>query len=210
MKSIFSIVVFTKILLLINFLSYSEVKSQPVSLAFGCYAGLNLATSPHKSSDFKIEKITGFLTGFVLDINFTTNIALTPQLRLISKGWKEKNTLGESRDLVIYYLEAMSLFKINFLPKNIVNPYLEIGPSFGIRTSAHREKEIYGDLYDETEDIDIGLFGGGGINFAVSESTDIFLETGYSYGLFEVYKGSSVKKNNGVQILAGVKTVSIF
>jgi len=179
------------------------------SISLGLEGGVNIANVSF-TPDVTTNARTGVIVGGIVDINLSSNIAVTSGLRFNMKGWKYTET-GFSLTDKLNYIEIPALLKVKF-PLTEVKPYLIGGPVVGFQISANRETVNNGtsttvDASSAYESIDFGLLFGGGIDFKVGAKTILFIQPAYYLGLSNVYKlvATTTVKNNGFQITGGVK-----
>jgi hypothetical protein len=145
---------------------------------------------------------TGFGIGGIFDwsLNQTFSLRLEPMYLQKGLGKTELDILpGVEWELKSSYLELPVFIKAEF--GNTFRPYIMAGPSFGLLFSSEVSVEVSGitfkgDSKSATENIDVSLAFGGGINYPMDRFS-IFLEGRYSYGLTDNIKGGSVKLSSG-------------
>lgn len=178
------------------------------TLKLGVEAGLNLAnanTTPSVTTNTR----TGFIIGGVVDYSFTQQMGIVSGLRFIMKG-AESVSGNQTFTTKLNFIEIPALFKVKF-PLTEIKPYLIAGPTLGLRVSASVESSTgtgggTNDVSSFYETIDFGLFFGGGLDFTIAPTTDLFFQTGYSLGLSNISKVTNqTAKTTGIQIIAGVK-----
>lgn len=184
---------------------YSQSK-----LSLGFEAGLNLAnTNQTPSTSFGGK--TCFIIGGVLDVPFSPQFSMAPGIRFITKGNSYSGADGvASNSLSVIELDA--LIKVKF-PLTEIKPYIFAGPNLGFILSASYTQTPTGgtssttDVSSNVETIDFGLMFGGGLDFKIAPTMDLFGQFGYSLGLSNIQKNNpaSTTKTTGIQITTGLR-----
>ncbi len=188
-----------------SFTAYSQSK-----LSLGFEAGLNIAnTNETPSSSFGSK--TGFIIGAVLDAPITPTFSIAPGLRFITKGNSYSGANGTASNTASV-IEIDGLLKVKF-PLTEVKPYVFAGPSLGFILSASYTETPTGGTSSTTdrssnfETIDFGLMFGGGLDFKLTPTMDLFGQFGYSLGLSNIQKNNPAvtTKTTGIQMTAGLR-----
>jgi len=177
---------------------YSQSK-----LSLGIEAGLNLAnTNQTPSTSFGGK--TCFIIGGMLDVPFSPQFSMAPGLRFITKGNSYSGADGVASN-------SLSVIELDALIK--VKSYLFAGPNLGFILSASYSQTPTGgtssttDISPQVETIDFGLMFGGGLDFKIAPTMDLFGQFGYSLGLSNIQKNNpaSTTKTTGIQITTGLR-----
>ena len=189
---------------LVTILAVSFAQSPVAKLQVGPIGGLYFT-----SADVEIAKegadvstSTGFGIGGIFDwsLNQTFSLRLEPMYLQKDLGKTELDIQpGVEWELKSSYLELPVFIKAEF--GNDIRPYIMAGPSFGLLLSSEVIVEVggitfKGDSKNATENIDVSVAFGGGINYPMDRFS-IFLEGRYSYGLTNNIKGGKVELSGG-------------
>ncbi len=188
-----------------SFTTYSQSK-----LSLGFEAGLNIAnTNQTPSTSFGSK--TCFIIGAVLDAPITPSFSIAPGLRFITKGNSYAGADGvASNSLSVIEIDALA--KVKF-PMTDIKPYIFAGPNLGFIMSASYTQTPTGgtssttDVSSSVETIDFGLMFGGGLDFKLTPTMDMFGQVGDSLGLSNIQKNNpaSTTKTTGIQFTTGLK-----
>ncbi|NOS84097.1 MAG: PorT family protein [Ignavibacteria bacterium] len=184
---------------------YSQSK-----LSLGFEAGLNIANTVETPSSSFGSKM-GFIIGGMLDANLSPNFSLQPGVRFITKGSSYSGADGVAT-FNSSVIEIDALAKVKF-PLTEIKPYLFAGPSLGFIMSVNYSQTPTGgtsssqDVSQYFESIDFGLMFGGGLDFKVAPTMDLFGQFGYSLGLSNIRKNNpaATTKTTGIQITTGLR-----
>lgn len=179
-------------------------------LSLGFEAGLNIANANTTPSSPFGSKM-GFIIGGVLDAPITPSFSLAPGIRFITKGTSYSGADGVASNSASV-IEIDALAKVKFALTEI-KPYLFAGPSLGFIMSASYSQTPTGgtssttDVSSSYETIDFGLMFGGGLDFKMSPTMDLFGQFGYSLGLSNILKNNpgATVKTTGIQITTGLR-----
>jgi len=89
---------------------------------------------------------------------------------------------------------------------NKVRPKIYAGPSFGFLSSSKVNTPILDDINnkDNTENFDIGLTAGAGLNYRLVNKTWLNLDLGYYHGFKEIFKSGGDYSNRNIMLNVGV------
>ncbi|MEO8513119.1 MAG: porin family protein [Ignavibacteria bacterium] len=184
---------------------YSQSK-----LSLGLEAGLNIANTVETPSSPFGSKM-GFIIGGMLDAPISPNFSIAPGVRFITKGSSYSGADGVA-SFNASVLELDALVKVKF-PLTEIKPYLFAGPNLGFIMSVNYSQTPTGgtssnqDISQNYETIDFGLMFGGGLDFKVAPTMDLFGQFGYSLGLSNIQKNNpaATTKTTGIQITTGIR-----
>jgi len=188
-----------------SFTTYSQSK-----LSLGFEAGLNIANANQTPSTSFGSK-TCFIVGALLDAPITPTFSIAPGLRFITKGNSYSGADGvASNSLSVIEIDALA--KVKF-PMTDIKPYIFAGPNVGFIMSASYSQTPTGGTSSTTdtspnfETIDFGIMFGGGLDFKLTPTMDMFGQVGYSLGLSNIQKNNpaSTTKTTGIQFTTGLK-----
>ncbi len=165
------------------------------------------------------------VVGAVMEIRFTDNIALQPEMIFLQKGFKQENSytdpiLGEfssRNDMIINHIEVPVLFKAG----GVLGPLrMEglVGPGVSVALTGKRKTEtVFNGVEDKnTRDIDFNddefsridfsIHAGAVFSIKLGEVVRVFLDSRYLLGLTNINTSSSsdAARNRGVSISTGV------
>jgi len=170
----------------------------------GLQLGPNFSSGSYSSDYFKESSVsgkTGLFGGFLAEFKLSDMFYLQPEINYIQKG-VELSPLyyagyvnpGSKGDFKLDYVEI----PINIIAKfgkNELKPFVFAGPSFSILSTAEKtEKYIdYSDygpysIEDYVESMDIALNVGGGVEYAINPTLDVFAMLRYSLGFTDIFK----------------------
>ena len=207
---------------------YSQ--SSESDLNYGIMGGLNFNSADVEIMEegADVSGNTVFGIGGVIDWRLNQTFSLRLEPMYLQKGIG-KTELEIQPGIVWYsdasYLEIPVFIKAEF--GNNIKPYFIVGPSFGMLLNTEVTAELNsitfkGDSKNATENFEISIAFGGGINYPL-KSFSIFLEGHYTYGLtnnikggvfelsaenvteeLEWFKNTDKLFNRGLQIMAGI------
>lgn len=218
------------ICLLFMFVIVGYSQTSESNLNIGIIGGLNFNAAVveilEEGADVSGNTVIGI--GGVIDWRLNQTFSLRLEPMYLQKGIG-KTELDINPGIYWYssssYLEIPILIKAEF--GNNVRPYFILGPSIGLLLNTEVTAEINnitfkGDSKNATENYDVSLSFGGGIDYPISRFS-IFVEARYLYGLSNNIKGGvfelSTKNvaeelewskdtdkllNRGLQIMAGI------
>ena len=184
---------------------YSQSK-----LSLGFEAGINIANTNQTPSTSFGSKM-GFIIGGVLDAPITPTFSIAPGIRFITKGNAYSGADGTITNNASV-IEIDALVKVKF-PLTEIKPYLFAGPNLGFIMSVNSTQTPTGgtsqtyDVSSNFETIDFGLMFGGGLDFKLTPTMDLFGQFGYSLGLSNIQKNNpaSTTKTTGIQMTTGLR-----
>jgi hypothetical protein len=217
--------------LLAGILTLTFAFSLQAQVKFGVAGGLNFSTVKIENEEVDPSAQTNFVIGGMLELPIYKNLTIQLQPSYIRKGADFK-VKGNSLDWVVEgnYVELPVHLKINF---GSDYPYLFAGPTVGYLLNTEIRTEVdgikfTGDVKEITEDFDYGLSFGAGFEKSLGFG-NLFFEARYTMGLSNNQKGGLIEltggsitsplewekgqddyKNNGLQVLAGIKIPLAF
>jgi hypothetical protein len=220
------------VVLLAAIFTLTIVFSLQAQVKFGVVGGLNFSTVKIENEEADPSTQTNFVIGGMLELPVYKNLTIQLQPSYIRKGADFK-VKGNSLDWIFEenYIELPVHFKINF---GSDYPYLFVGPTVGYLLDAELRTELdgikfSGDVKEITEEFDYGISFGAGFEKSLG-CGNIFFEARYTMGLSNNQKGGVIEliggsitdsslewekgrddyKNNGLQVLAGIKIPLAF
>lgn len=213
MKRIFTIF----ILCIIFYNANAQIK-------LGFQLGPNFASGNYSSDYFKESDVsgkTGFFGGVLAEFKLNDMFYLQPEINYIQKGVEISPLYylgyvnsGSKGDFKLDYVEV----PINIIAKfgkNELKPFIFAGPSFNILSTAEKTEKYVGysdygpySIEDYVESMDIALNVGGGVEYAVNPTLDVFAMLRYSLGFTDIFKnvGSVSPTNLSVGDIESFKT----
>jgi len=123
----------------------------------GVEAGANLANI--SGVDFDTEVKAGILMGVYYKLLISgTSLFIQPELMYSQKGWKEGDFTFK-----LNYLTANVLLAYYFSMQGPINPFVKVGPSLGINTSAKVEFDDEEQDLDDIKSTDFGVIARAGV-----------------------------------------------
>jgi len=202
---------------------------------YGLEGGVNFANVNLESAngtDQLTSPQTGFVFGGVFGYPISHSFSLELEALYIQKGGMQMaNSQNPNIEIRMSVLEVPLFAKVSF--GNTIRPYIKAGPAIGIILNSDAETEYGGavagqslqtykaDMQNVLKRIDFGLSFGTGISFAVG-NTYLFIESRYTLGLTDLYKGgelqwisgdesftvegnpSAAMYNKGIQVIIGI------
>jgi opacity protein-like surface antigen len=214
------------VLLLLSSPVYSQVK-------LGFQLGANFDTHPNFTSDYnpygrfvsKSEGGTKFWGSMLVEFKISDMFYIQPEFNFLTKGAKIDfmyhnpeivDTDGRTRYTVNYSYEI----PINILAKfNISNftPFIFAGPSFSFLSEAKLTSPEFGldndiDVSNSFTKNEFSINFGGGVEFPLSKSIDLFVMARYSLGITNIINNKSLLYHNlekinirGLAFATGIK-----
>jgi len=161
--------------------------SAQVGVGFGIKFGANFADQAVEDIDTKT--ITDFHVGGYLNLNFTEQLGITPEVLFSAQGSKQD---GVRVDYDYIAIPVMLRIK----PVEMLS--LQVGPQFSFLTKA--EVEDVGDIKDQLKKNDFGLAFGAGVHLPVGFNAGIRYVLGFT-NVSDVSEESI--KNRTFQIYVG-------
>lgn len=217
------------ILILFSFSVSAQNNSTTKSkIRIGVLGGINLSGIKSNSNQDKKINITPVF-GFTTEFPVAHNLSVKVEPMYLNKGTK----LIEGADpmeepeahLKSSYFDLPILLKYSFLEG--ISPYLIAGMEFGYQLNTKLDLMFPGlettvDMTDVTENFELGVSFGGGLNIPLN-SLDLFFDCKYTIGLTNMQKTGSVTadvggvripidydknengyKNRGIQLVIGM------
>lgn len=150
---------------------------------------------------------TAFGIGAVVDYPLAPQIDLHGQIMLQGKGMTLKDPDFERDiDWKVTYIEIPVLLRYTLQTEASAQPYVAVGPSFGLLQSAKFTDGEHTEDDEDAKSLDMSLALAAGAKLPRGRNT-FFGEVRYAYGLINVVEDPDVNpsvKHRGLQILAGV------
>ena len=218
--------------LLAGILTLTVAFSLQAQVKIGIGGGLNFSTVKIENEEVDPSAQTNFVISGIMELPVYKNLTIQLQPSYIRKGADFKVT-GNSLDWVVdgNYIELPVHLKLNF---GTDFPYLFAGPTVGYLLDAEIRTELdgikfAGDVKEITEEFDYGVSFGVGIEKPLGFG-NVFFEASYTLGVSNNQKGGVIElvggsitdsslewekgrddyKNNGLQVLAGIKIPLLF
>lgn len=158
------------------------------------------------------ENKLGFATGAMVELPLSTLVSLQPEMMVVSKG-ADVEVLGEPvGHISLRYFQIPILFRLRVPAGDSVAPFLVAGPGLGILLTARSVNNDgdTDDLKDNTNDLDLGLILGGGINVPLSSGAALEIEFRYERGLVSIDdnpddNGEADIYNSAILVLGGYR-----
>ncbi|HRI84765.1 MAG TPA: porin family protein [Ignavibacteria bacterium] len=196
------------LVLLFVVLLFSSESNAQVKVSLGLEAGINIANTT-QTPDANTNSKVGMIAGGVLELGLSKQISIVPGIRYVMKG-NSFTTNNVNVDNKGNFLQFPALLKVKF-PLTEIKPYLIAGPILGILLSSTQDQSTSTqsasfDTKANFETTEFSLLFGGGLDFKVATTTDLFFQFGYELGLSNISKVvNQTIKTNGIQITAGAK-----
>jgi len=203
-------------------LFFLTVNLQAQVFSFGLKGGLNYS---NVTDDFSLptDYRTGINIGVFANLNFTKNVGIISEFNYEQKGFKYSLASGIQQEYIkgeksFQYFTVPILFKYQF--GRSTRFYITIGSYMGILLAAN-DKGLYEDytttpntitawddnIYRDTQDVDIGLCFGAGLQIPINYKFGLLLDGRYNSGLMllepdkiyvEEYKNVSLNLSFGL------------
>ncbi|HET9135708.1 MAG TPA: porin family protein [Candidatus Kapabacteria bacterium] len=170
---------------------FAQEQAVWIGLRTGCDLGTIHFTSD-VSPDLTIGWKPGITVGLEWDYWFSENIGMAVEPSFIQKGLTETSSspfiAGDKFSATFSYLQMPVLFKFAY-GQSVLKPYFFIGPSIGYKLSATVHETVNGQQKDEdiadseVTTVNLSIFGGIGLRWDVEPSIQLFIESGYDFGL---------------------------
>jgi len=164
--------------------------SAQVGVGFGIKAGANFVNQAIKDIDTKT--VTDFHVGGYLNLNFTSQFGVTPEVLFSAQGCKT----GGSDEVRVNYDYIAIPVMLRVKPVEILS--LQAGPQFSFLTRA--ERDDIGDVKDQLKNNDFGLAFGAGLHLPVGFNAGVRYVLGFT-NISEV-SGEEIK-NRTFQVYLG-------
>lgn len=178
---------------------YSHRRGHTNKLGLGLRGGLSLANVASNST-VETTNRTGIDLGVLIDIPFGQSVfGIEPGLYFVQKGNETTTTAVK-----LNYLDLRLLFKARLL-RGGFTPVFYLGPYLGFLLSEETVTSLGSlDQKDLFKSVDVGLTGGLGIEFKVSQSVALGLSGYYSVGFVSLLSDSSTtdSKNRAIHVLS--------
>ena len=155
------------------------------------------------SEKLEFQNVYGISFGADLKINIVNSIYFSSGLNFYQNGYKsdefeEENTIYPAREAKMNYLQIPLKFVLE--PKEaVLKPSLRIGSYFSYLIGGNYEVERYPrefSIYDEFENLDIGLILGGGLAW-----NDFTLEIVYNLGIQNIAQMDRILYNRSETVM---------
>jgi hypothetical protein len=147
----------------------------------------------------EVEGQTEFGAGLTVEKVFTQNLSMGANLLYLRKGVRVTTVENLGFDVWAAYLEVPLFLKYSFGEK--IRPYISFGPTVGLLLKSEADVDLLGlvfngDFSTVLQNMDYGLFIGGGIEIPVWKGS-LLIEGRYAYGLYDIIKGGVVEMKAG-------------
>lgn len=178
----------------------------------GFHAGANISTFGGGDAD-GAESRTGMNIGASMLFPIGENLGLS-----VGGGWSEKGaefTDGEvGGDFKLGYVEFPVMLRYGFPTSGSVGFHVMGGGALGVKSKCEIEGSEGGvtvtldcdEVGLETKSLDLGLVGGAGIDFGISDGMDLFVDLLYTLGLSKIDDSADAAdvKNRAFTVRAGI------
>jgi hypothetical protein len=154
------------------------------------------------TNDFKSGAIGGmFITYSILNTFAVTTKVLYSQKGASFESIDTKQTLN--------YVEVPVIGRFFLNKEGAFRPNIFVGPSFGFLMGATNkvggnERVDIGSYKNIFNDFDMGVTGGMGFNFLISNETYFIIDARYTHGLSDITKANGNVNNNALGLTAGI------
>ena len=175
-------------------------------VGFGIKAGMNIANM-HGDVRSAQPRI-GFCGGGFANIGVGDIIVIQAEALYIQKGAKwESRIEPDETTLKLDYIEIPISCKFVLPVEGLVKPNLFVGPYFAININAKYKIEghltsVEWDYGQYTEDADLGIVLGGGVDFSLKKGKIVF-DGRYTLGLTTTWEDGWDQKNKVVSFMLG-------
>ncbi len=198
-----TIILSSLVTLLALSMSFNTMAQQKV-WSVGPEAGVSFSKYGKEAStnDFKSGAIGGmFLTYSILNTFAVTTKFLYSQKGASFESVDTKQTLN--------YFEVPLIGRFFLNKEGSFRPNIFVGPSFGFLTGATNKVgsndrvdiENYENIFNG---FDLGVTGGMGFNFLISNETYFIIDARYTHGLSDITKANGNVTNNALGLTAGI------
>jgi Outer membrane protein beta-barrel domain len=167
-----------------------------VGISFSKYGG------DAGSNDLK----TGAIGGLFLTYSIQNTFGITGKVLYAQKG---ASFPSSDTKQTLNYIEVPVIGRFYLIKEGNFRPNLFVGPSFGFLTGVTNKvgsgdrvtMENYGSVFNT---FDMGITGGAGLNFLISNETYFIVDARYTHGFSDITKAAGVVNNNSLAITAGI------
>jgi hypothetical protein len=176
----------------------------------GIRFGLNYANA-NTDPPASIGSRAGLMAGGIVEAGLTSTFVLQGEAMYVEKSAKIDIAAGSEEIRKYRYVEFPVSLKAKFGDSEKV-PYLFVGPNLGFIVSAKSEIILLGqksttDLENSTEELEIALDVGGGVEYPLFLKTSLMLDIRYSLGILDIDKTENMLwRTSGLQMILGVIT----
>ena len=180
----------------------------------GVMGGVNLSTFGGDDTDASLESKLGFIGGLTLVKTRPGALGFEADALYSMKGSKSTGA-GSEASFKLNYIEVPLLLRFDVPTAGSIRPHLVAGPALALRVGCSAEGKASGitvslscdemeEIFDGTlKSFDVGLTGGGGIDFPMGTRT-FTLGARYTYGLLNITDDETSTKNKAFSFFAGV------
>ena len=200
MKSLIKI----SIVITFVFLSAQMAKAQQKTWSVGPEAGVSFSKYGGDAGTNDLK--TGAIGGLFLTYSIKNTFGITTKVLYAQKGAAfETNNVKQT----LNYIEVPVIGRFFLNKEGTFRPNIFLGPSFGFLTSVTNkvgdaDRVTVDDFSSSFNTFDMGVTGGMGFNFLISNETYFIIDARYTHGLSDVSKGAGFVNNNSVAITAGI------
>ena len=154
------------------------------------------------TNDFK----SGAIGGMFLTYSILNTFAVTTKLLYSQKGASFKS-IDTKQTLNYFEVPVIGRFFLN--KEGTLRPNIFVGPSFGFLLGATNkvgssDRVDIGSYKNIFNDFDMGVTGGLGFNFLISNETYFIIDARYTHGLSDITKANGNVNNNAFGLTAGI------
>lgn len=154
------------------------------------------------TNDFK----SGAIGGMFLTYSILNTFAVTTKLLYSQKG-ASFESVDTKQTLNYFEVPLIGRFFLN--KEGSFRPNIFVGPSFGflmgatnkVGSSDRVDIPSYKNIFN---DFDLGVTGGIGFNFLISNETYFIIDARYTHGLSDITKANGNVNNNALGLTAGI------
>ncbi len=184
----------------------------------GFKTGLNFSklNTSGSNSPASLKYLMKLNVGIFYDFRFNESFSILGEIFYTTKGFKQTQSIGQDENIIklkLDYIEVPVSVKYIISTGGSIRPYIFGGGYVGYRIRAKNfaytqgsKTEIVTDMNDLFKRSDFGFIGGAGAEYLWNDSVNFILEARYSFGLPDIYKGSSDLKfkNRTLSIMIGI------
>lgn len=197
-------ILLSSLLLLLTVTAAYDTKAQNKVWSLGPEAGVSFSKYGKDAStnDFK----SGAIGGVFLTYSILNTFAVTTKLLYSQKG-ASFESVDTKQTLNYFEVPLIGRFFLN--KEGSFRPNIFVGPSFGFLTGATNKVgsndrvdiENYENIFNG---FDLGVTGGMGFNFLISNETYFIIDARYTHGLSDITKANGNVNNNALGLTAGI------